>query len=269
MALFGLRSLNILLFVYVAGFTQVSFAQNWQLIWQDNFSGARGSAPDSNKWTRDLGGGGWGNQESQVYTSSIDNAFLDGKGHLVIRALRSSNGDYTSARLKTQNRFSTTYGKIAMRIRLPQAAAGVWAAGWMLGDSAATIGWPACSELDIVEAISKEPATVYGTIHGPRYSGGQAVSTAYQLGKGRFSDRFHVFSVIWRKRSIEFFVDGKAYRKIESTDIPAGARWVFDQSAFILLNVAVGGNWPGSPDPTAAFPAQDMVVDYVRVYSEK
>jgi beta-glucanase (GH16 family) len=262
---------KLLLFGYVAIAALPCTAEGWRLIWRDEFSGRGGSAPDSGKWEHDLGGGGWGNRESQVYTASADNVFVDGKGHLVIRALRSPAGEYTSARLKTLGRFSTTYGKIEMRIKLPRAAPGVWAAGWMLGDSIATgTAWPRCSEIDLVENISREPATVHGTIHGPGYSGGKGIGAPYELANGqRFSDRFHIFSVVWREKSVEFFVDGNAYKRIEPKDIPAGSTWVFDQPAFILLNVAVGGNWPGDPNRGAGFPPQDMVVDYVRVYAER
>jgi beta-glucanase (GH16 family) len=238
---------------------------SWKLAWADEFEGPANSAPDPARWTRDLGHSGWGNAELEDYTGSTQNASLDGEGHLVIQAIRTAEGAYTSARLKTQGLAAFTYGKIEARIQIPYGQ-GIWPAFWMLGDDIRTKGWPRCGEIDIMENIGKEPAMVHGTVHGPGYSGGQGIGAPYRLASGRFADAFHVYTVIWEPRSIEFLVDGQSYKKIAPADLPKGAAWVFDHPYFLLLNLAVGGGWPGKPDATTEFP-QRMTVDYVRVYS--
>ena len=244
-----------------------AYAQEWRLAWSDEFDGPADSPPDPAKWRYDLGGGGWGNRELETYTNSTANVFLDGAGHVVIRAVRTESGGYTSARLKTQDRFTTTYGKIEARIKIPSGE-GMWPAFWALGANIAdrSVGWPRCGEIDIMENIGKEPSIVHGTIHGPGYSGAHGIGAPFTLAGGHpFSEDFHVFGVIWQPESVEFFVDGESYEKIESTTIPAGTKWVFNTPFFLLLNVAVGGSWPGNPTAATRFP-QEMTVDYVRVY---
>src|SRR5690348_538098 len=242
-----------------------------QLVWSDEFDQADGSAPDPHKWTFDLGGKGWGNQELETYTSRPENVYIhDGK--LVIQARQEkftgSDGvarEFTSARLKTEGLFAQTYGRIEARIKIPYGQ-GLWPAFWMLGADESKVGWPRCGEMDIMENIGREPSMVHGTIHGPDYSGGKGVSAAYSLPRGeRFAHAFHTFAVEWRPRKIQFFVDDNLYTTILPTSIPPGARWVYDHPFFIILNVAVGGSWPGTPDATTTFP-QTMQVDYVRVY---
>jgi len=241
---------------------------NWALIWTDEFDGPAGSAPDPAKWTHDLGAGGWGNQELETYTDSRDNSYLDGAGHLVIEARQSAPGQYTSARLKTQMKFGVTYGRIEARIKLP-AGQGIWPAFWMLGANIADKGWPQCGEIDIMENIGREPAAIHGTVHGPGYSGANGISQSFSLsGSTRFADDYHIFAVQWSPAAIQFFVDGNAYFKVTPASIPQGANWVFNRPFFLLLNVAVGGSWPGSPDATTSFP-QKMLVDYVRVYQQR
>jgi beta-glucanase (GH16 family) len=243
-------------------------AQNgWKLAWSDEFNAPAGTPPDPAKWTYDLGATGWGNQELQEYTRSSDNVFQDGQGNLLIRVLAKPAGGYTSARLKTTGLFTTTYGKIEARIRIPYSQ-GIWPAFWMLGEDIRTAGWPRCGEIDILENIGKEPLIVHGTVHGPGYSGGKGIGKPYQLAGGkRFADDFHVYSIIWKSDSIEWLVDGNSYHKFTTANLPEGTKWAFDHPFFILLNVAVGGNWPGSPDATTVLP-QQMSVDYVRVYHE-
>jgi beta-glucanase (GH16 family) len=236
----------------------------WQLTWHDDFSGPANSKPDPAKWTYDLGASGWGNAELENYTNFAGNASLDGEGHLVIQAI-AANGGYTSARLKTQGLAAFTYGRIEARIKVPFGQ-GIWPAFWMLGNDIGTAGWPRCGEIDVMENIGKEPATVHGTVHGPGYSGGSGIGAPYTLRDGRFADDFHVFSVDWQPGSIELAVDGTAYKRITPADLPRGAAWVYDHPFFLLLNLAVGGNWPGYPDASTRFP-QRMIVDYVRVYS--
>jgi uncharacterized protein (TIGR03437 family) len=251
----------------LAFFLPVLGAQsNWKLVWSDEFSGPANTPPDSSKWVYDLGAGGWGNNELQAYTNSTDNAYLDGNGNLVIRALRSPTG-YTSARLKTLGKLAVKYGRIEARIKVPFGQ-GIWPAFWMLGNDFPTASWPASGEIDIMENIGREPATVHATIHGPGYSGGSGLSGAYTLPGGqRFADAFHTFAVTWTADSIEFFVDSISYHKVSPASLAAGREWVFRKPFFLLLNVAVGGIWPGNPDATTTFP-QSMTVDYVRVYGE-
>lgn len=241
-------------------------ASGSKLVWSDEFSGPAGAAPNSSKWGYDLGAGGWGNNELESYTSSRENSALDGRGHLVIYA-RMANDKFTSARLKTAGKFEIQLGRIESRIRVPFGQ-GIWPAFWMLGVDVndPAVGWPTCGEIDIMENIGREPARVYGTVHGPGYSGAAGLSGHQELPTGqRFSDDFHVFAVDWTQDSITFSADGKPYHHVLKSDLPPGAKWVFDHPFFLLLNVAVGGQWPGLPDTTSTFP-QQMLVDYVRVY---
>ena len=238
----------------------------WQVVWSDEFDGVANSAPDRAKWTYDLGQSGWGNSELENYTNSTSNAFLDGNGHLVIQAIAAGGGMYTSARLKTQGLVAFTYGKIAARIQIPFGQ-GIWPAFWMLGTDIGSAEWPRCGEIDIMENIGREPSAVHGTVHGPGYSGANGIGAPFVLPGGqRFADDFHVFAVAWEKDSVVFEVDGHVYKRVTPADLPAGTGWVYEHPFFLLLNVAVGGNWPGYPDATTRFP-QRMVVDWVRVYS--
>jgi beta-glucanase (GH16 family) len=267
----------ILLALFFAGAVLAQNSTGWKLVWSDEFNQTAGSPPDSAKWNYDLGGGGWGNNESEVYTNSPQNVFQDGKGNLVIRAIRDSAGNYTSARLQTGSPKASThttdlswrYGRIEARSKLPYGQ-GVWPAFWMLGENIGTVGWPTCGELDIMENFGtsqNNAATNTGTAHGPGYSGGSGVSAKYTLPLGqKIADDFHVYSIEWAPGSVEWFVDGASFHKISQASLPAGRRWVFDAPFFILLNLAIGGNPVGKPDPNAPFPAQDMLVDYVRVY---
>lgn len=243
------------------------------LVWSDEFDGAAGSAVDSAKWGFDVGGGGWGNKERQYYTNTSDNAALDGAGNLVITAKKSTlkklrcwygRCGYTSARILTKGKFSQAYGRFEARIKVPHGQ-GIWPAFWMLGSNIDAAGWPVCGEIDIMENIGREPAIVHGTIHGPGYNGAKGIGSPYALTSGAFSDAFHVYAVDWEPNRIRWYVDGNLYQTRTPSDLPAGTAWAFDHSFFIILNLAVGGNWPGDPDSTTTFP-QRMLVDYVRVY---
>jgi beta-glucanase (GH16 family) len=150
----------------------------WKLVWSDEFNGPANATPDPAKWVYDLGAGGWGNNELETYTHDLENAHLDGDGNLVIRALRSEQGRYTSARLKTQGKFAVTFGKIEARMKLPYGQ-GLWPAFWMLGADISSAHWPSCGEIDIMEQIGKEPSTVHGTLHGPDYSGGNGITAEF------------------------------------------------------------------------------------------
>lgn len=236
-----------------------------KLIWSDDFNGPAGAAPDPQKWNYDLGTGGWGNQELETYTNLPKNVAQDGRGHLVIRALRTKSG-YTSARIKTQGKFAVTYGRIAVRMKIPHGQ-GVWPAFWMLGNDISKVNWPKCGEIDVMENIGKEPAIVHGTIHGPGYSGANGVSHEYSLfGQPALSDDFHEYAVDWKPDSITFSVDGHDYSTVTPKDLPTGTEWVFGHPFFLLLNLAVGGSWPGNPDTTTRFPAA-LTVDWVRVFA--
>jgi beta-glucanase (GH16 family) len=232
--------------------------------WIENFDGPANSLPDPARWSYDLGNNnGWGNRELENYTNQTQNVHLDGAGHLVIHVQREGSG-YTSARLKTQGKFSAKFGRIEARMRLPFGQ-GIWPAFWMLGASFNGSNWPACGEIDIMENIGREPSVVHGTVHGPGYSGGSGISRSFTLpGAARFADDFHVFAIAWAPQAITFEVDGAAYETVTPASLPGGATWVFDNPFFLLLNVAVGGTFPGDPDATSVFP-QEMVVDYVRV----
>jgi beta-glucanase (GH16 family) len=212
-----------------------------------------------------VGATGWGNQELEDYRDSRDNVFLDGRGHLVIRALCPAAGKYTSGRIKTQGLFEVQYGKIEARIKIPRGQ-GLWPAFWMMGADVSTVGWPEAGEIDVMENIGKEPSTVHGTVHGPGYSGAQGITAARALPGGeRFADSFHIYGMEWSPDSIIFQVDGKAYTKVTRASLPSGATWAFNKPFFLLLDVAVGGDWPGNPDSSTHFP-QSMLVDWVRVW---
>jgi len=248
---------------------------NYKLVWSDEFSGPDGSSPDSSKWTYDIGGNGWGNNELENYTNRTQNAQIKG-GNLVITAQQEAytgadgvTRNYTSARLKTQGLFSQAYGRFEARIKVP-AGQGMWPAFWMLGNDITSVGWPKCGEIDIMENIGKEPATVHGSLHGPSTSGPTSdLSAPFSLPAGQnFAGDFHLYAVEWEPGTIRFYVDTNLYATFTSSQWPAGGAWVFDHPFFIILNVAVGGSWPGSPDSTTVFP-QQMLVDYVRVYTKQ
>jgi beta-glucanase (GH16 family) len=241
----------------------------WTLTWSDEFDGGAGSPVDGSKWGYDTGGGGWGNNELEYYTARTDNAALDGNGNLAIVARAESYGGrgYTSARINTGGKFFQAYGRIEARIKLPSGR-GLWPAFWTLGENIGSVGWPSCGELDIMENIGSEPSINHGSAHGPGYSGGNPLTATYALPQGRFSDGFHVFAIEWQPNQVRWYVDDALYETRTPADLPPGTHWVYDHPFFVILNVAVGGNFPGSPDGSTQFP-QTMLVDYVRVFSAK
>jgi beta-glucanase (GH16 family) len=247
----------------------------WTLAWSDEFSTPHGSSPDPTKWTYDLGGKGWGNHELESYTNRKENARIE-KGNLVITAQKETytggdgvTRDYTSARLKTQGLFTQTYGRIEARIKIP-AGQGMWPAFWMLGEDIPTVGWPKCGEIDMMENIGKEPDKLHGSLHGPSTTANTGdLTSIFTLPAGQnFADNFHIFAVEWEPDTVRFYVDTNLYATFRSSDWPPGGKWVFDHPFFIILNLAVGGDWPGSPDASTKFP-QSMLVDYVRVYTKR
>jgi beta-glucanase (GH16 family) len=244
----------------------------WNLVWSDEFNARAESPPDPANWTFDIGGNGWGNRELQQYTDRVPLNAVVSDGSLAIRALRETytgpdgvTRAFTSARLKTLGHVSALYGRIEARIKVPSGR-GLWPAFWMLGEDIKTAGWPECGEIDILEARGREPSIVHGTIHGPGYAGSKGITASYTLpGLKRLADDFHVFAVEWESHAIHFYVDGNLYKTTTPSNLPAGSRWVFDHPFFVILNVAVGGEWSGDPDTSTAFP-QTMLVDYVRIF---
>jgi beta-glucanase (GH16 family) len=244
----------------------------WHLSWSDEFNGSNGSAPDPEKWAFVTGGKGFGNDELETYTTRPANVQQE-EGNLVITArkedLAGTDGiqrQYTSARIHTQGLFSQAYGRFEASMQLPSGGKGIWPAFWLLGDNSRTAGWPKCGEIDIVENIG-DPFTIYSTLHGPVYSGAHGISAKYPLPTGEsVNTGFHLYAVEWAPRDIKFFFDDHLIAERTPADLPPGTTWVYDHPFFIILNLAVGGDWPGNPDEATTFP-QRMLVNYVRVYS--
>ncbi|MFC4060676.1 family 16 glycosylhydrolase [Planomonospora corallina] len=234
--------------------------------WSDEFNAAAGTPVDGSKWKFDIGGGGWGNNELQYYTNSTQNVYHDGQGHLAITARKGNPSgyqchygscQYTSGRILTAGKFSQAYGRFEARIKIPKGQ-GIWPAFWMLGGG----DWPNTGEIDIMENVGSAPNTVHGTVHGPGYSGGGGIGGSRTIG-APLGDAFHTYRVDWSPNLIVWYLDGSEYFRLTPAGI-RGNRWVFDHPFFMILNVAVGGNWPGSPNASTSFP-QTMLVDYVRV----
>jgi beta-glucanase (GH16 family) len=210
-ARYFLSALFVLLFASVGS----TDSQHWVLVWSDEFDGPAQSSPDSTRWSFATGGGGWGNNELEYYTTRLKNAFINGKGQLVIAALHENytgtdniTRDYTSARLITKGKFTQKFGKFEARIKLPFGQ-GIWPAFWMLGSDIDVVGWPKCGEIDVMENIGREPSANHGSLHGPGYSGEHPLTGIYTLPNGRhFSDDFHVFAIEWEPTAIRFYVDG-------------------------------------------------------------
>ncbi len=244
--------------------------RNYQLVWEDDFTGQAGKEPDAAKWAYDIGIGpgndGWGNNELQNYTNRPENVALDGTGNLAITSRRESFGgrSFTSARLKTKGIFSQKYGRFEARMKMPWGP-GIWPAFWMLGDNIDQVNWPQCGEIDIMEYRGQEPNLIYGTLHGPGYSGGASITKSFGFTNDRFDVDFHVFAVEWGEDYIDFYVDDNLYQRLKPENLPG--EWVYDQPFFMILNIAVGGNYVGFPTLQTPFP-QTMLVDYVKVYKE-
>ena len=242
------------------GYLSASSYPGKTLVWSDEFDG---EAIDLSHWTYDLGASGWGNQELQNYTNSSENSYVDG-GNLFIVA-RDGGPQYTSARMKSIGLQEFQYGRIDVRAILPKGQ-GIWPAIWMLGANYPTVGWPACGEIDIMELIGSSPNTVHGTIHY-----GQDWTQHNHTGSGTsipwtetFSDEFHVFSIDWDENGITWLLDDQPFYTIDNA-VTGSQPYPFDNPFFFIMNIAVGGQWPGYPDATTEFP-QFMAVDYVRVF---
>lgn len=252
------------------GYSTPETYDGWNLVWQDEFNDG---ALNTNDWTYELGDGcpnlcGWGNNESQFYTDSPENIFFQ-DGKLVIQAKQQNMGgkNYTSTRIKTQGKQFFQYGRVDIRAILPKGQ-GIWPALWMLGETIDDEGWPACGEIDIMELIGHQPNRVYGTAHyGADFNNHQFKGSSTSLSGATFSDEFHVFSIIWEENKIEWYMDDVLYYTLTNEDIIPNNFHFNDHPFFFIFNVAVGGNWPGYPDESTAFP-QNMVVDYIRVFQE-
>jgi len=234
---------------------------NWNLVWQDEFSG---DTLDLHNWAFDLGANGWGNSEMEEYTDHTDNVRIE-NGNLIIEARedKTAKYGYSSARIKTQDLQAWQYGRVEARLKLPQGQ-GIWSAFWMLGsDIDKTAVWPNCGEIDIMEFVGKKPNSIYNTVHGPGYSGAKGPSSHIDLPQGSLQNAFHVYAIEWEVTEIRWYIDDAQVFKVSADATPG--KWVFDHPFFIILNVAVGGGLPGFPDSTTIFP-QQMLVDYVRVY---
>lgn len=247
------------------GYTSSSSYPGMTLVWSDEFSS---KTLDNASWTNETGGNGWGNNELEYYSNSLNNSFLTG-GFLVIEARKETFGtnNYTSARIITKDKKTFTYGRIDIRAKLPKGK-GLWPALWMLGNNITQsgYGWPACGEIDIMELLGDNYQKFYSTVHWGQVNSSFHDSKGgnYTLSSGSFYDTFHIFSMLWDSGKMAFLIDDYTYFTVNKSEIATGT-YPFDKPFFFILNVAVGGNWPGNPDSSTTFP-QRMIVDYVRVF---
>lgn len=248
----------------VTGYSTPETYTGYNLVWRDEFNG---DVLNSDYWTHEIGTGsnGWGNNELQYYRAQ--NTTIE-EGNLVIEAKKENFGgrSYTSSRIITKDKKSFKYGRVDIRAAMPKGQ-GIWPALWMLGSNFSTVGWPACGEIDIMEMIggTGKDNTVHGTVHWSNNGSYASYGQSYTLPSGILADKWHVFSIIWNENTITWFIDDIQYNVI---DITPGGLSEFREEFFFIFNVAVGGNWPGSPDGTTVFP-QRMAVDYIRVFQKQ
>lgn len=242
--------------------------RSWTLVWSDDFSGAAGTLPDQSKWTFDIGTGnnGWGNSELEYYTNKTSNVQLNGDGQLIITARKEqySGSGFTSARIKTQGLFSQAYGRFEAKLKTPTGP-GLWPAFWLLGENIKEVNWPECGEIDIMEQRGQQPSITHGSVHGPGYFGANAKTKGFGLQQGRFDQEYHLYAIEWTSDCIDYYVDNVLFQRIQPSDLTG--KWVFNKPMFIILNVAVGGNYVGYPTSETPFP-QSMIIDYVKVYKQ-
>jgi beta-glucanase (GH16 family) len=249
----------------------------WRLAWHDEFNGRVGQPADPARWSPEIGDGtaqgipGWGNNEREYYTDSRANASLDGQGHLLI-SVRPADGslscyygpcEYTSARLISQDKVEIGRGRIEARIKVP-AGAGLWPAFWALGSNIGQVGWPGSGEIDMMEYLGRNPNDIFGTLHGPGYSGGSGITGRYTLPRA-VSDDYHVFAIEWQSDRIDWYVDDTPYHSAMRADVGTN-QWVFNKPFFMIFNVAVGGYLGGAIDAGLTFP-RSMAIDYIRVFA--
>jgi beta-glucanase (GH16 family) len=272
----------------VSAVTSQSFSPNiasGTLVWSDEFSNFSGSAaqPDPTVWTYDTGNSGFGNNELENYCAwnsstspcspTSPSAFLGTDGYLHIEAQQPSPGVYTSARLKTQGLFSFRYGRLEVRAQVPEAL-GFWPAAWLMGNNIATVNWPACGEQDVLERVNAAatPDWNSGSVHGTGFTGTTGLGTLFNFPSGETASQWHTYGMIWAPGSVAYYVDDPTHPYATFTPASltslSGAVWPFDsgQSNFIILNLAIGGDWPGAPNSSTPFPSE-MLVDYVRIYT--
>lgn len=236
----------------------------YTLVWSDEFDS---TALNANNWNYETGANGWGNNELENYTAGTNNAYIE-NGNLVIEAKKEISGSagYSSARLTSKGKQKFSHGKIEFRAKLP-ATKGIWPALWMLGENIDQVGWPTCGEIDIMELINKEqPSKIYGTGHWAANGGHASAGGNFTLSSGYYSDAFHLFAIEWDGNQIKWLMDNNQYYQLNRADV-TGDSYPFDKEFYLIMNVAVGGNWPGNPDASSVFP-QKMLVDYVRVYQQ-
>jgi beta-glucanase (GH16 family) len=263
------------------------FAQTagWNFNWIEIVSGGSGPTPvfsdefnsiNTGTWSHETGGGGFGNNEREYYTNG-QNAFIQfdpqaGSNVLVLEARRDNPAnyncwygrcEYTSSRMNTAGKRTFQYGRIEARLKLPQTP-GIWPAFWTLGSDIGSVGWPGCGELDIMEHVGFEPNITHGAMHGPNYSGNTPFSGTNYLNES-VSANYHVYAIEWNSTSVRWYMDGNLFYTVNKSQVQSFGNWVFDHPMFLILNVAVGGNWPGNPTGSSVFP-QRMYVDYIRVY---
>ena len=244
------------------GYLSADSYPGYKLVWSDEFNGNTLNAGD---WNYDIGGSGWGNNESQYYTGDTKNSYVK-NGKLTIEAIKEKyqGKDYTSARLTTKGKKEFKFGRIDVRAKLPKGQ-GIWPAIWMLGANIDAVKWPLCGEIDIMELLGNNPSKVYATIHhSPQGLQAQGI---YNLPTGMtFSDEFHVFSLDWEADKMSILLDDKVFFSTTAAKLNASP-YPFNSPFFFILNIAVGGRWPGYPDATTVFP-QKMEIDYVRVFQK-
>ena len=237
----------------------------WTLRWSDEFEGPAGQQIDTKKWKYSVGPANV-NSELEYYTDRLENSALDGQGHLLITARKEAykGRNYTSAKFTSAGLFQVKYGRLEARIQLP-AGKGLWPAFWALGTNINSVGWPSCGEIDIMETMGSQLSINRGSLHGPGYSGGNPLTAQYHLPAGPdFSQAFHVFAAEWEENVVRFYVDNQLYETRTPKDL-SGKTWAYNHEFYMIMNVAVGGQFPGPPDDSI-FPRTELI-DYVRVYS--
>lgn len=246
-----------------AGYSTPTSYPGYTLAWSDEFDG---TTVNSANWSFESGNNnGWGNAELENYTNRTQNAFVS-SGNLIIEARKETyqSFNYTSARMISKGKQEFTFGRVDIRAKLPKGK-GVWPALWMLGSNIDAVSWPSCGEIDILELLGQEPNKMYGTLHwGANTAAHESKGSNYILGTGSFDEAFHVYSMIWKEDIITLYIDDIEFLTVTKADL-TGSEYPFNKDFFFIFNIAVGGNWPGSPDATTEFP-QRMVVDYVRVF---
>lgn len=242
---------------------------SWKKVWEDNFDGEANTPPNPEYWTHDVGGDGWGNNQLEFNTDRVENSFHDGNGNLVIRAIREDyeGNSWTSARLITRDKFEHGFGRFEARIKFP-AGQGLWPAFWLLGSDFPEVGWPTCGEIDIVEIRGERPNEVVTTVHGPGYSGGEGAGELTVLPGFTAADGFHVYAVEIDDEHLSWYIDEDLVHRVHPGNLPEFTPWVFNKEFFMILNLAVGGNFLAQPTDSTPSPAE-VTVDWVRVWERK